>query len=151
LIYSTAQVAKKIGVRSQTLEEWLRHGLKAPPKRNISGAFVRLWDERDLEHAKEFSLKQPKQARRQQDPRNDGIRVFTSAEVANSLKINKMTVMRRVSSGRVKRPKLFTSSAIGVTWLWSKEEMARLRTLRNVLLDPRWQHLKGPNPRVRPG
>jgi hypothetical protein len=142
MVYSTEQVAKKIGVKPQVLEEWMLHGFKAPRKRNISGVFVRLWEESDVERAREFSLSQPKRTRRQDKPRAAGIRVFTSAEVAKQLEVSKMTLMRWVSSGRVRKPKLFILSRAGIAWLWSKKEVTSLSSMRNALLDPRGQRPK---------
>src|SRR5579862_4796167 len=65
--------------------------------------------------------------------RTGRIRVYTTAEVARRLKVNKMTVMRWVRSSRVKKPKIFMRSGIGTTWLWTKEELARVSSLRDVL------------------
>ena len=86
MTYTTPQVAKKIGVRPQTLEEWLLNGLKSPRKRYVDGAFVRLWEENDLERAREFSAQQTKPKRQQDNPGTAGIRVYTSADVAKHLK-----------------------------------------------------------------
>jgi hypothetical protein len=140
--YTTSQVAGKIGVRPQTLEKWLLQGLKPPRKRNVDGVFVRLWEEHDLERARRFSVTQGDRPGHRGDPGKAGIRVYTTAEVAAYLKINKMTVMRWISSGRVKKPKLFILSEVGTTWLWTKKELARLNTIRNVLFDQRRRHPK---------
>jgi hypothetical protein len=141
--YTTPQVAKKIGVRPQTLEEWLLSGLKPPRKRYVDGTFVRLWEETDLERAREFSVQQAKTKRKRDNPGTAGTRVYTSAEVARHLKVSKMTVPRWVSSGSVKKPKLFILSRSGTVWLWTKKELARLSTLKWLLFDPRRRHQKG--------
>jgi predicted DNA-binding transcriptional regulator AlpA len=52
--YSTAQVAKKIGVGRDTLHRWLREKLKAPRKRRIGGVSVRIWSEGDLTRARQY-------------------------------------------------------------------------------------------------
>ena len=143
MTYTTPQVAKKIGVRPQTLEEWLLNGLKSPRKRYVDGAFVRLWEEYDLERAREFSVQQTKPKRQQDNPGTAGIRVYTSADVARHLRVSKMTIMRWVSSGSVKKPKLFIRSRSGTVWLWTKKELARLSNLKNLLYDPRGRHPKG--------
>ena len=53
-----------------------------------------------------------------------------------------MTIMRWVSSGSVKKPKLFIRSRNGTVWLWTKKELARLSNLKNLLFDPRGRHPK---------
>jgi DNA-binding XRE family transcriptional regulator len=141
--YTTPQVAKKIGVRPQTLEKWLLNGLKSPRKRYVDGAFVRLWEENDLERAREFSVQQTKPKRQQDNPGTAGIRVYTSTDVAKHLKVSKMTIMRWVNSGSVKKPKLFIRSRSGTVWLWTKEELVRLSNLKNLLFDPRGRRPKG--------
>lgn len=141
--YTTSQVAKKIGVRPQTLEEWLLNGLKSPRKGYVDGAFVRLWEENDLERARGFSIQQTKPKRQQHNPGTGGIRVYTSADVAKRLKVSKMTIMRWVSSGSVKKPKLFIRSRSGTVWLWTNKELARLMNLKNLLFDPRRRRNQG--------
>jgi hypothetical protein len=148
--YTTPQVAKKIGVRPQTLEEWLLSGLKFPRKRYVDGAFVRLWEESDLERAREFSVQRSTPKRQPDKPGTDGIRVYTSAEVAKHLKVSKMTVMRWVSSGSVKKPKLFILSRSGTVWLWTKKELSRLSDLKRLLFAPRGRHHKGRSDTIKP-
>ncbi|MCU1286383.1 MAG: hypothetical protein JWO13_2733 [Acidobacteriales bacterium] len=53
--YSTAQVAKKIGVVKKTLLRWLEAGKLPEPKRHENGGqSIRLWTDRDLERARRF-------------------------------------------------------------------------------------------------
>lgn len=52
--YSTAQVARKIGVGRDTLHRWLHHGLTAPRKQRIGGVTVRMWREEDLKRARDY-------------------------------------------------------------------------------------------------
>ena len=51
--YSTAQVAKLIGIGRQTLHRWLREfpGL-APKKQKVGGVVVRMWSDRELKRLK---------------------------------------------------------------------------------------------------
>lgn len=41
---STSQVAKELTIGRQTLHRWIREGkVPAPPKRNVAGVVVRIW------------------------------------------------------------------------------------------------------------
>jgi len=54
-IYSTAEVARMIGVHKVTLVRWLLAGRLAEPRRSsLGGQVLRLWSERDLARAKAF-------------------------------------------------------------------------------------------------
>jgi hypothetical protein len=54
-IYSTAVVARMIGVHKVTLVRWLLAGRLAEPRRSsFGGQVLRLWSERDLARAKAF-------------------------------------------------------------------------------------------------
>ncbi len=51
--YSTAQVARMIGVHKNTLKRWLRDGSIPEPRRNqVAGVGYRIWTARDVERAK---------------------------------------------------------------------------------------------------
>jgi DNA-binding transcriptional MerR regulator len=54
--YSTAQVAKTIGVSKTTLLRWLREGQIAEPNRETTfgGIESRVWSAADLERARRF-------------------------------------------------------------------------------------------------
>jgi hypothetical protein len=53
--YSTAEVARMIGVHKITLVRWLLAGRLAEPRRgSFGGQVLRLWSERDLARAKVF-------------------------------------------------------------------------------------------------
>jgi DNA-binding transcriptional MerR regulator len=52
--YSTAQVARKLGVGRDTLHRWFREGLRAPRKRQVGGVTVRIWSNKDLERARKY-------------------------------------------------------------------------------------------------
>ena len=53
--YSTAQVAKKLGIGNDTLHRWMNEKLKAPKLRRIGNVRVRLWTEEDFKRAKAYS------------------------------------------------------------------------------------------------
>jgi DNA-binding transcriptional MerR regulator len=54
-IYSTAEVARIVGVHKVTLVRWLLAGrLKEPRRSSLGGQVLRLWSERDLARAKAF-------------------------------------------------------------------------------------------------
>jgi predicted DNA-binding transcriptional regulator AlpA len=55
--YSTAMVAKKLGVARDTLHRWLRTGLKAPKLQRIGGVKIRLWSESDFKRAMAYAKK----------------------------------------------------------------------------------------------
>jgi excisionase family DNA binding protein len=53
--YSTAQVAKILGIGTDTLHRWLKEKKVAAPKLTfVGGVKVRLWSETDLDIAKRF-------------------------------------------------------------------------------------------------
>jgi site-specific DNA-methyltransferase (cytosine-N4-specific) len=53
--YSTAQVARMVGVNKQTLLRWLWAGKIPEPKQHSNGGQkVRLWTERDVERARKY-------------------------------------------------------------------------------------------------
>ena len=58
--YSTAQVAKLIGVSKGTLLRWLNDGVLEEPKRRtkFGGAAWRLWDAADIERARSVKATQ---------------------------------------------------------------------------------------------
>ena len=53
-IYSTAQVAKAIGVDKQTLLRWLWAAKLAEPKQTMGTLNSRVWSEADLKRAKVY-------------------------------------------------------------------------------------------------
>jgi hypothetical protein len=54
-IYSTAEVARIVGVHKVTLVRWLLGGRLTEPRRSsLGGQVLRLWSERDLARAKAF-------------------------------------------------------------------------------------------------
>jgi predicted DNA-binding transcriptional regulator AlpA len=53
--YSTVQVAKKLGIGTDTLHRWINEGLKPPKLQRVGGVKVRLWDEQDFERAKAYA------------------------------------------------------------------------------------------------
>lgn len=51
--YSTAQVAKIVGVSKNTILRWLYEGtLREPNRSNVGGARWRVWTEADVERAR---------------------------------------------------------------------------------------------------
>jgi hypothetical protein len=53
--YSTAQVARKIGVHKITLIRWLLGGKVQEPRRvNHAGQSIRVWTDRDLRRANDY-------------------------------------------------------------------------------------------------
>jgi predicted site-specific integrase-resolvase len=53
--YSTAQVAKEIGVSKKTLLRWLYAGkIPEPKKQTFGGVESRVWTDSDLSRAKEY-------------------------------------------------------------------------------------------------
>jgi len=53
--YSTAQVAKTVGVDKKTLLRWLWTGKISEPKHHANGGQdVRIWTERDLQRVRRF-------------------------------------------------------------------------------------------------
>ncbi len=53
--YSTAMVAKKLGVARDTLHRWLRTGLKPPKLQRIGGVKIRLWNDADIKRAMAYA------------------------------------------------------------------------------------------------
>jgi len=56
------------------------------------------------------------------------MRVYATSEVAKSLQVCKMTLLRYLSNGRLPPPKLFMMSHGRKVWLWTENEF--LETLR---------------------
>ena len=53
--YSTIQVAKLLGVTSDTIHRWIRErSIQAPPVQSLAGMKVRLWSEKDVSKAREY-------------------------------------------------------------------------------------------------
>jgi excisionase family DNA binding protein len=53
--YSTIQVAKLLGITSDTLHRWIREGkVKAPSIKSLSGMRVRIWSEEQVEGARKY-------------------------------------------------------------------------------------------------
>jgi excisionase family DNA binding protein len=52
--YSTAEVAKAIGVSKKTLLRWLWDGKLAEPKQTMGRVDARVWSAADLQRAKTF-------------------------------------------------------------------------------------------------
>ena len=53
--YSTLEVAKLLGVTSDTLHRWIReHRIDAPPIQSLGRMKVRLWSEEDISRVKEY-------------------------------------------------------------------------------------------------
>jgi predicted site-specific integrase-resolvase len=54
-IYSTANVAKMVGVSKNTLLNWLYKGKIPEPRRRVEGGIdVRLWNDRDVNRVKKY-------------------------------------------------------------------------------------------------
>ena len=53
-IYSTAAVAKAVGVHKVTLIRWLLDGKVREPQRVKNGGSARLWMDRDVERVKKY-------------------------------------------------------------------------------------------------
>jgi excisionase family DNA binding protein len=67
--HSTVQVAKILGVTSDTLHRWIREGrIQAPPIQSLGGMKVRLWSEKDVEKARKYKAekyrKKPRRKKR---------------------------------------------------------------------------------------
>jgi excisionase family DNA binding protein len=53
--YSTVQVAKSLGISSDTIHRWIREGsVKAPPTQSLGGVQVRLWTESEVEQVRKY-------------------------------------------------------------------------------------------------
>ena len=53
--YSTAEVAKLVGISKNTLLRWLYAGKVSEPRHQVSGGQdVRIWSERDLARARKY-------------------------------------------------------------------------------------------------
>jgi excisionase family DNA binding protein len=53
--YSTVQVAKSLGISSDTIHRWIREGsVKAPPTQSLGGVRVRLWTESEVEEIRNY-------------------------------------------------------------------------------------------------
>ena len=53
--YSTADVARRIGVHKMTLLKWLwANKIPEPPHQTIGGQDIRLWSDSDLEQARKY-------------------------------------------------------------------------------------------------
>lgn len=53
--YSTAEVARIIGIHKNTLKRWLREGLIAEPRRNrVAGVGYRIWTAHDVERVRKY-------------------------------------------------------------------------------------------------
>jgi excisionase family DNA binding protein len=53
--YSTIQVAKLLGITSDTLHRWIREGkVKAPSIQSLSGMRVRMWSEEQVEVVRKY-------------------------------------------------------------------------------------------------
>jgi len=56
---STLQVAKLLGITSDTLHRWIRERrVEAPPLQSLGGMKVRLWSEDLVEKAKKYKSEQ---------------------------------------------------------------------------------------------
>jgi excisionase family DNA binding protein len=56
---STLQVAKLLGVTSDTLHRWIRERrIEAPPLQSLGGMKVRLWSEEFVEKVKKYKAAQ---------------------------------------------------------------------------------------------
>jgi excisionase family DNA binding protein len=56
--YSTLQVAKLLGIGSDTLYRWMHEGKVPTPRvESFAGMTVRLWSESELEQAKKYKAK----------------------------------------------------------------------------------------------
>jgi excisionase family DNA binding protein len=56
---STLQVAKLLGITSDTLHRWIRERrIEAPPLQSLGGMAVRLWSEDLVEKAKKYKAEQ---------------------------------------------------------------------------------------------
>jgi len=56
--YSTAQVAKALGVSKRTLLRWLYAGkISEPEKQTFGGVESRVWTDSDLSRAKEYKTR----------------------------------------------------------------------------------------------
>ena len=59
--FSNSEVARLVGVHPITLERWLASGDLPWPKMVVSGGrVVRLWDETDVQHAREYKTRAAK-------------------------------------------------------------------------------------------
>jgi len=62
--YSTAHVAKILGVHKMTLIRWLLGGKIAEPRRLTNGGVnARLWNDRDVERARKYKLENYRKGR----------------------------------------------------------------------------------------
>jgi DNA-binding transcriptional MerR regulator len=53
--YSTAQVARMIGVHKVTLQRWLLEGkMKEPRKVRVGNVDARIWTDRDVERVRQY-------------------------------------------------------------------------------------------------
>jgi excisionase family DNA binding protein len=53
--YSTAKVAKLLGIGTETIYRWMHDGnIPTPPLQSLAGMRVRIWSEDDLEAARKY-------------------------------------------------------------------------------------------------
>jgi Prophage CP4-57 regulatory protein (AlpA). len=53
--YSTAKVAKLLGIGTETIYRWMHEGsIPTPPLQSLAGMRVRIWSEDDLEAARKY-------------------------------------------------------------------------------------------------
>jgi len=71
--YSTAKVAKILGVGTETIYRWMHEGkFPTPPLQHLGGMRIRLWSEEDLGAAKKYKAEHywGKGGRRKQKKQN---------------------------------------------------------------------------------
>jgi len=59
-------------------------------------------------------------------------RLYSAADVARELGVCKMTVLRRASDGRLRRPRLYIRSSSGKIFLWDFDEFSRATTFKKA-------------------
>jgi DNA-binding transcriptional MerR regulator len=52
---STVQVARKLGIGTDTLHRWILEGLKPPPLQRVGGVKIRLWTEADFKRVSAYA------------------------------------------------------------------------------------------------
>jgi hypothetical protein len=58
--------------------------------------------------------------------------VYSAADVARELGVCKITVLRWVSDGRLRQPRLYMLNSSGKAWLWDTDEFSLATAIKKI-------------------
>lgn len=131
---STAQVARILGVRKNTLLRWLHEGRLGEPRRvRVNRQWWRVWKKEDIQRAKDLKAtmkpgRKPLAFRLEQafGKGKRRAKVFSTEQLADMLGIHKRTILRWLKSKKIREPRRMRFDGVRYR-IWSERDVEAVR------------------------